>query len=1054
MSQLGDLSITQQLADKADFDDESTLIAVFERGSDEALCNLVNVQRNWVRQNLHKIIDDALRMGNLRLMLKLQDEFGQLINLTDYQTLLMHTVAEDEHISLPDQLRDALKLDDNNSPGGKTLLHLAAMSGHFMLVPRLLSSGSESKSEVNSQDSSNSSPLLVAARKGHFTIVKQLLAAGADTNLGDKDGQTPMHAASFGGYFDIVTTLLYHGAMINSKDSQDKTPLHRSLENGHTAVSLAILERARYLAERQHDAGSYVMVRYHRRMNENDHRGSMILRAAEGNDRVDIALALIREEESMTPLEGRSTQTSPTVITTPSETILITSSSVNVVVAAAANTAGIDTKDEDGLTPLLLAVKGNHISTVKALVELGANVNQTCPAGDTSLHYAAKLGFNEVLLELLAVKTIEVSLKNEQNSTPLHSVAYWGHVRVVEKLLEKGAELDVESFENLTPLGKASQSNKVEVVKMLLPYATPKQVDDAYFQAIRNPGSKPEAVKLLLEAGATIDLLKDTGTALHHAAFMSFPKVMQILLIRRASLDIRDCDKRTPLLDAARRDSVECVELLVQAGADVNAEDENGRTPLFEAASNAYTSCVRILINANAQFKIPSNMSDRYGSYIELALCEFGLEVFRMVIDKASNESISHKLPVSSKVLRRYLENEDCEISKIRILLDKGLDINQQIGSHGTMLHYAAVWSRLNLAEMLTEPDRVLDLNPNNKEHGTPLETAARKAEVDIVKLLLTRGASVKIGSQRYGSPLHGAANMPDLFTSDWDNAETRYLAIARLILDSHPATINLKAGVFGTPLQAAVEDTGASMLELLLDRSPDYDIRGGIWGTFIHAATYSAQPRMIDLILSKSEGQLTPATADDGGRIALHIAAMEDYDFLIDRLVGEGSSFLTRDFEGRHSLHFAAGGGSIVFAQCILNEHKDAVHDIDADGWTPLHWACRQSYTPMIEFLIEQGADKEAMTHRGWKPFHVALYHRAALRHPDEVIKLVKPNILYVEEISRSALVSELPEDDEEERLPVKAVELALIQDESNTTCDSCQCVSISPRQLDNFRY
>ena len=43
--------------------------------------------------------------------------------------------------------------------------------------------------------------------------------------------------------------------------------------------------------------------------------------------------------------------------------------------------------------------------------------------------------------------------------------------------------------------------------------------------------------------------------------------------------------------------------------------------------------------------------------------------------------------------------------------------------------------------------------------------------------------------------------------------------------------------------------------------------------------------------------------------------------------------------------------------------------------GKTPLHWASENGHLPMVTFLCEQGAGKEARTHGGRTPLHAAAY-------------------------------------------------------------------------------
>lgn len=1053
VSQLGDTDLLRKLADKGHLSNDSVLTAVFETGTEIALRSLIEIRRDWIRNNVHKIFHDALRMGNFEFALALWAEFSHSINFSNYQTPPIHLLAENHTVSLPNQLWDVMKSHAGSDSKGRTPLHSAALSGHFTLVAKLLSIKDQSSRMLNSQDMSKSSPLLLAASTGQFAVVQELVATGADINLCNDDNQSPLNVASYSGYVDIVQYLLSHGSKIGLTDSRGKTALHRAIENGHEEVALAILRRAKAYTQRQ-DRDSSLMICYERQVDVNGCvRGNNKLYIVKGNEDSDIAPELDRERGPRKGSKEAYTTLPTTIVENYLATILITESRVKVIPTRTSNICGVNTTNNEGLTPLHLAVKGNCLSIVRALLDLGVGVNQKCLYGFTPLHYAANFGFYQILDELLSVQGIDTQPGNDCGDTPLHLAAIWDYSNIIKKLLDKGAKFDCVDHDGMTPLAMATQWGGTRAVELLRVFSSLKHLNDAYLHA--SLCTSEDIIKLLLEAGASIDLLRPAGTTLHQACYMSKPKVVQILLTKRASLEALDDSKRTPLLDAARINSIDCLRLLVDAGANVNAEDEECRTPLLEAALRGHTACVHILLSAKAKLKIPSTMSGLYESSEDLALAKFNPEVFRIMADKISSGSIPFGLRISPAVLRRYLENDDYEIEKIRILLHNGFNPNQKLGSYGTMLHYAALWGRVDLAKVLVETDNI-DINSNDKEHGTPLEVAAASGEgrsLEIVQLLLDEKANATIGSLVVGSPLHAAAHMPYLW-KDPIEAEKIYLTVAELILDRYPSTIDLEAGIFATPLQAAAKKGQARMVILLLKKSPNFDIRGGIFGTPLHAAVWDENIPEICLILSRSNGKLTPATIDQGGRIPLHIAAMGGHEAIIDLITTDDISFLTRDLGGRHSLHFAAGRGCTGFVQKILSMHGDAINDTDADGWTPLHWACRRGCPTTIRLLVDHNADKEARTKRGWRPVDVAKYHYAMFQNPEEVIELVKPSPQEGDEEITSQFPSLVAEptaevEDEVEKFPVpqgKFIKSTTVDGDSRYYCDSCSCVSSLP--------
>jgi ankyrin repeat protein len=88
----------------------------------------------------------------------------------------------------------------------------------------------------------------------------------------------------------------------------------------------------------------------------------------------------------------------------------------------------------------------------------------------------------------------------------------------------------------------------------------------------------PELVGLLLDAGATPDLVSATGmTALHAATFQCGPATVVRLLDLGAAID-RGSSMGTPLMVAAEYGRPELVELLLARGADASRTDVWGRT--------------------------------------------------------------------------------------------------------------------------------------------------------------------------------------------------------------------------------------------------------------------------------------------------------------------------------------------------------------------------------------------------------------------------------------------------------------------------------------------
>ncbi|KID93868.1 ankyrin repeat protein, partial [Metarhizium majus ARSEF 297] len=126
----------------------------------------------------------------------------------------------------------------------------------------------------------------------------------------------------------------------------------------------------------------------------------------------------------------------------------------------------------------------------------------------------------------------------------------------------------------------------------------------------------------------------------------------------------------------------------------------------------------------------------------------FKLDVFRPIVKHVTDIS-GPGLCLSPEALFPFLHGQKekgRDTGKVRILLEYGMDPNQELGNYGSMLHYAALWGWLELAKLLCESDKT-DVNLVGQKHGTPLQVAVIEGGKDgpkMVELLLSRGADAR----------------------------------------------------------------------------------------------------------------------------------------------------------------------------------------------------------------------------------------------------------------------------------------------------------------------
>ncbi len=111
---------------------------------------------------------------------------------------------------------------------------------------------------------------------------------------------------------------------------------------------------------------------------------------------------------------------------------------------------------------------------------------------------------------------------------------------------------------------------------------------------------KPEVVKLLVRAGAEVNVTSSGETPLHVAARKGHDAVVTALLrAPSVAVDNRTSIGQTPLWSAVQSEQVEITRLLLQSGANPNARTL-GTTPLMIAAYKGNATIVRVLIEWKA----------------------------------------------------------------------------------------------------------------------------------------------------------------------------------------------------------------------------------------------------------------------------------------------------------------------------------------------------------------------------------------------------------------------------------------------------------------------
>ena len=112
-------------------------------------------------------------------------------------------------------------------------LYYASLGGFYDLAEHLVGKHPE---HINARGGQTLAPLVAALYRKHFQVAELLHRHGADIDVLSDNKSTPLLVACVDGSVDVVHWLLDHGAGVNTQDRALFTPLHRATEFGRLQV--------------------------------------------------------------------------------------------------------------------------------------------------------------------------------------------------------------------------------------------------------------------------------------------------------------------------------------------------------------------------------------------------------------------------------------------------------------------------------------------------------------------------------------------------------------------------------------------------------------------------------------------------------------------------------------------------------------------------------------------------------------------------------------------------------------------------------------------------
>lgn len=664
-----------------DWDNLTSLIAASGKGYLDMVKYLVSRGADVNHRDKDNVtaVLEAARSGSLELVKFLVSHGADVTQIATSGVSALWLTAGEGHVELVEYLLSHGANASNERTDGITALMAAAAGGHYKVAEILVNAGAsvmskdkegltalisasengslplvklllEHGSDVNAISETGFSPLIIAAAHGHADVARAILERGAPVDADHPDQVTPLMYACAGGYVDVVKLLIERGADVNAKHKHGGSALMEAGAAGNAEVVQVLLE-----------AGADAMIV--------DKEGTNALMTAASQGNVEICKLLLAKGLPIdyvahsggtaimyAALNGQYNVT---------KLLVDTGADVNVVVQATADyieavakdiaegkegvephkdgvttlmlaaqggfqpivellventSAEINVYDDEDMSPLIYAIKGNHYPTAIYLLKHGANGNDILRDEKNKEHNIlldAVVGSHlDLAIALVEDGKANVNVADEDGITPLIQSSYLGLESVVRAILTvPGVNISAANAEGVNALIAASSEGHIEIIKALLAANTKIDVnardkDNTNALMAAAVRGHREVVSLLLSHGADVNAQNVDGHTALMFAYNGKNQVETLLSKYTEYIKLGAAENSTKIIQDALNTHIQVVAELINAGADVNLKDNEGHIAIdfdFKANEDLASSLSELAASATGETKNKKN---------------------------------------------------------------------------------------------------------------------------------------------------------------------------------------------------------------------------------------------------------------------------------------------------------------------------------------------------------------------------------------------------------------------------------------------------------------
>jgi ankyrin repeat protein len=318
-------------------------------------------------------------------------------------------------------------------------------------------------------------------------------------------------------------------------------------------------------------------------------------------------------------------------------------------------------------------------------------------------------------------------------------------------------------------------------------------------------------------------------------------------------------------------------------------------------------------------------------------------------------------MPQSTILIKNIFDAiENNDINKVEEFLNNGVNIDIKDVNGYTPLHNAIIKGNIEIVKLLLDKGAHINARDNHFNE-TPLFIAAKTGKQKIVELLLEKGADVTISDKNNYTPLYIAAKngYTEIVQLLLDNknieidSETIALMnanlIKKLIIDLIDVKIKqLEEKNIQEQINIALLNNDKIEINNILVSGYDINTQNVLGDTLLYKASKKGLLDIVKLLLDKNADV---NIKNNLGETPLFIASQNGYLGVVNALLNKGADVNIKNILGETPLFIASKNDRLDIVNALLNKGADVTIE-NIKGETAISVATTKGYTDIVNLL------------------------------------------------------------------------------------------------------